>query len=427
VEEGLIRASLLATLGLCVGVGLALAQPSPRSPRGSASTTAQPKGNAAAQELSQRALRLGIDFDPENPKAEHPTRADVDALEAAAALRWLADQLGTGDDSIAPAPDGLQDFLATRRDALWSVVGLLERETPEWSSPRTAETAIPPRFAALNRLNRLLVAAALAEQRADSAAEARRLMEASGSVYRSLSRDSDALSGSILASAAMRLQVGALRKLPETSVEWLDRLSRADPWKQAISSFENEPAVLAGDPSLSPDALSGSFSNVNVQARRAAAEVFRRISPCELSSLSTEEISRPMAEEYRKSRKPSEDPEELARLLPQIMLPGLKNRLERAGRLAIEAELTVKILELRLARSGPREEEWPQRLEDESSHVCAGATYRYYRIGPGMEIEFRGSAPAPDTGWTLPLSYSTREDRRPRPAPPAKRPAADSN
>lgn len=421
----MIRAAKLATIGLCVGVGVALAQPSPRGPKGSAPPS-QPKGNAAAQELSRRALRLGIDFDPENPKAEHPSHPDAESLDAAAAYRWLTDQLGAPDESIAPAPDGLGDFLATRRDALWSVVGLLERETLEWSSPRAEETAIPPRFAALNRLNRLLVAAALTEQRAGSAAQARRLMEASWSVYRSLSRDSDAISGSMLAFAALRLQVGALRKLPAISVEWLDRLSRADPWKQAISSFENEPAGLdAGDPSLG---LSDSFSNVNARARRAAADVLRRISPCELSSLSAEQIRRPMEEEFRRSKEPGEDPEEMARLLPQIILPGLKNRLERAGRLAVEAELTRKILELRLARSDSRAGEWPQRLDDESSHVCAGATYGYRRSGFGMEIEFRGSPPAPDTGWTLPLSYSTHGDPPPaRAVSPAARPATDSN
>ncbi len=425
----MIRAALLATLGLCGGVGVALAQPSPRGPKGSAPTPPQPKGNAAAQELSRKALRLGIDFDPENPDAEHPLPADVDALDAAATFRWLTEQLGKADDSIAAVPDGLREFLATRRIALSSVVGLLEKETPEWSSPRAAETAIPPRFSALNRLDRLVVVAALSEQRAGDVAEARRLMEASCSIHRSLSRDSDTFSGAILASAVMRLQVGALRKLPEPSVAWLDRLAREDAWRQAIDNFESESATMdAGDPSLGPDALSDSFRNTNVRARRAAAEALRRISPCDLSNLSAEKIGRPMMEEYRRTRAPGDDPEAMARLFAEIIVPGLKNRLEQAGRLAVEAELTRKILELRLARSGSRDGEWPQKLDDESSHVCAGATYGYRRSGFGMEIEFRGAPPAPDGGWTLPLSYSTHDDPRPaRAVSPTPRPATDSN
>jgi hypothetical protein len=430
VEENLIHAALIATVGFSFGAGVGVGQPSPRSPsKGSASPTGQPTGNAAARELSRRALRLGIDFDPDNPKAEHPSHADAESLDASAAYRWLTDQLGAADDSIAPAPDGLRDFIATRRLALWSVVGLLERETPEWSSPRAEETAIPPRFAALNRLNRLFVASALTEQRAGNAAEARRLMEASWSIHGSLSRDSDAISGSMLASAALRLQVGALRKLSEPAVEWLDRLAREDPWRQAIDNFESESAAMAaGDAPLGPDALSDSLPKENVRAHRAVAEALRRISPCDLSSLSAEEIGRPMMEEYRKTRAPGEDPEAIARLFAEIIVPGLTNRLERAGRLAVEAELTLKILELRLARSGSRDREWPRKLDDASSHICAGATYGYRRSGLGMEIEFRGSPPAPGTGWTLPLSYATHDEPRPaRAVSPAAPSATDSD
>jgi hypothetical protein len=365
---------------------------------------------------------LGIDFEPGNSHGDHPSQQDVDGVLATGAGTWLSGQLSIDDDSVGPEPEALRRFLEARQLALWQVVSVLERGVPEWAAPMSSRSGVSPRSLVLLRLDRLLLAAALASERAGSAPEVRRLLEASWSVFQTLSGDSDVISG-MLATAVMTLQAGVLRKIREPPVEWLNRLSMDDPWRRALDAFENEPrAIATWNPSLTLDSRSDSFANINLRAHRAVAEPLRRVAPCALASLSAKEIGRPMEEEFRKANEPGADSNEIARIFTDMIVPTLRNSLERAGRLSVDDELTLKILELRLVRSGSRDRKWPATLEDNASRVCPGAFYEYRRDGPGLRIEFKGSPPAPEAGLRLPLSFSTRADRRP--TPPAPTPTA---
>jgi len=207
----------------------------------------------------------------------------------------------------------------------------------------------------------------------------------------------------------MKMQTGTLRKFREPPVSWLDRLSRDDPWTGALDTFEGEPRIL----------------EASVRARKAAGEPLRHVAPCALADLSNDEIGRPMIEEYRRADLSGESAE-LARIMTDMEVPQLRNVMERAGRTAIDSELTSKILELRLARAGSRDGKWPATLEDDASHVCPGERYSYRRAGSSIEIAFQGKPPSSESGLSLPLSFSTRADRRavaptasPTPAPTA--------
>ena len=423
MEAGVRVEAIVAFVGISLGAAAAVAQRAPEPPappgRDSISRTPQTPSNAAADELTRRAARLGLDLDPKNSTAEHPAGADRGALASIGERAWMDAQLTSGDDSIAPEPQALRSFLESRSVSLWQVVEVLEAGTPKW--PPRGSSEFSGRFIALLRLDRLLLSAAMAEERAGRPSEARRLLEASWSIFRSLAGDPDAVSA-ILATAVMKMQVGVLRKMREAPIEWLDRLSRDDPWRRSLEAFENEPRALAAlDPSLAIDARSGSFSNVNVRAHQAAAQALRRVTPCGLASLSDADIVRPMVEEYRKWNDPGVDSGTTARLFSEMTLPELRKALVRSGRLAVDAELTLRILELRFARSASRDNQWPATLEDAASRVCPDAVYRYRSDGPSMEIAFQGSPPEAEYGLRLPLSFSTRSDRRPtpRPSPPA--------
>ncbi len=98
--------------------------------------------------------------------------------------------------------------------------------------------------------------------------------------------------------------------------------------------------------------------------------------------------------------------------MTDMEVPQLRNVLERAGRTAIDSELTSKILELRLARAGSRDGKWPATLEDDASRACPGDRYAYRRTGSSIEIAFQGKPPSSESGLSLPLSFSTRADRR---------------
>ncbi|HEY7113711.1 MAG TPA: hypothetical protein VIA45_12335 [Thermoanaerobaculia bacterium] len=362
-----------------------------------------PVRNAVADELCRKAPALGIDIEPDDPDFDRAAPEDATAVRASGAGGWLNSQLSVADDSIGPEPKTLRDFLEGRQSALWPVVCALEKGVPEWSTPMGSREGLAPRALTLIRLDRVLLAAALSAERAGRPAESARLLEASWSLFESFARG-PTLIENLLALAVMKMQSGALRKLREAPVPWLDRLSRDDPWSRALETYEGEPKNY----------------EPNTRARKAAAEPLRRVAPCALAEISNDEIARPMVEEYRRSESGPESAA-FARIMTDMQVPQLRNVLERAGRTAIESELTAKILELRLARAASRDGKWPATLEDDASRVCPGAVYSYRRNGSEIMIAFEGSAPAPPTpegALALPLSFSTRADRR-APAPTA--------
>lgn len=373
-----------------------------------------PPRNSVADELSARGPALGIEFEPDDSRFDRASPESIAAVTASGAGSWLAEQLAIADDSIAPEPKGLRDFLENRQDALWRVVAALEKGVPEWSAPLSSRQGTAPRALALIRLDRVLLAAALSAERRGRTEESARLLEASWSLFESFARGSR-LIDSLLSVAVMRLQASTLRKMQEPPVPWLDRLSRDDPWARALDNFEGEQILHSGS----------SFSDVNVRARKAAAEPLRHVAPCALADLSNDEIARPMIEEYRRADSSGESTA-MARIMTEMQAPQLRNVLVRAGRSAIDSELTSKILELRLARAGSRDGKWPATLEDDASRACPGERYAYRRTGSAIEIAFQGKPPSSESGLNPPLSFSTRADRRavpptasPTPAPTA--------
>ncbi len=123
-----------------------------------------------------------------------------------------------------------------------------------------------------------------------------------------------------------------------------------------------------------------------------------------------------MAEELKNLKAPGEDSEQIADVFTGMEIPALIGPLERAGRLAADQELTLKILELRLAKSESRDGRWPASLPLSDSGVCPGSFYEYRTDGRSMTIAFMGAPPVPPAGLQLPLSFSAR---RRGPAPDA--------
>ena len=87
--------------------------------------------NAAAEDLETLGRALG--FDPRGAAGEeHPTKEDREAFLQAGYGSWLDAQLKTSDDSIGAPPVRFVEFLEKKQSTLWRVVGLLEKEVPEW-------------------------------------------------------------------------------------------------------------------------------------------------------------------------------------------------------------------------------------------------------------------------------------------------------
>jgi len=374
------------------------------------------------EDFDRGARILGIDFYEGDPSAPHPAEEDVRDRTSAGFARWVDAQLSTENDAIAAPPREMRTFLAMRKDALDAVISALEGRRAEQESARVGP---PGRHLAFLRLNTMLVAASLVAARDGDEVRARRALEASWSIYSWLSSGPTVLD-QITASGVLKLPVGALRKLEEPPVEWLDRLANEDAWNRVLDACEREPAALAaGRSGLDVNALPDSFPNVHVRAVRAVIDALRGVAPCDAGRLTADEVGRPMREEFRTWSAP--ESERVADVFTEMEIPPLIGILERTGRLAADTELTARILVLRYEKAASRDRRWPAKLDLSDSRACPGDFYEYRTKGDFMSISLQASPPAGTGGLRLPLSFSTHSKAAMRTPAPVRSPAAPAD
>jgi hypothetical protein len=363
------------------------------------------KKNSAAEEVDRLSIELGIDW-ATGDQAEHPTKEDADAYSQAAVGTWLDSQLKTSDDFIAPPSLKLQQFLQNHQSPLWQLAGRLQRDVPDWGYDLRDRSPNRPELSLSMRVNRVLLAAALVEERAGHHVEAEQLLEASWSLTRAFSEFLDPLSQIILM-AHSKMQAGALRKMSQPSFTWIERLSSDRLWRGRIESFESEPFVQQLGSDLP---LDEPFFEARVRGWRRVADNLREISPCKASKLSDEEIGHPIYEELSKVPGDGEnDPEKTAQIFKDIAAPSLGQMLRRSASLAVDRELTAKILQLREEKAADRKSRWPEKLSIPESNVCPEASYEYQSRGLAMLIRFKGSVATPgEPALVLPLSFEAR-------------------
>ena len=407
MEEGVRR--VLAVL-VCLTAAAALGQEE------SASRVAQfekafPRvaKNAAAEDLE--ALGRALGFDPGGAAAEgRPANEDRDALLNCGHSTWLDAQLSTSDDSILPPPTRFVAFLESREAALWHVVRLLEKDTPEWEFDLHKKRDSFPELLFVAQLNRLLLSTALLEEQAGRHAEAADLLEASWSLARSAARRPE-LIYQLIALASLRSLSGALRKMAEPRPEWSDRMSSHEPVQGILNSLRADSLISF---SRNGSLAEHSFDSFWVRSERLFAEKMKDLSVCEISTMSSEAIWQPVIEELRRSANEEESAE--LQVIGENFAPSLTNALQRAARLVIESELTARIVDLRLQKAASRPSRWPENLYDTDSRACPGAEYEYRSFGGAMAIRFKGSVGKLDVPRLLPLSF---EARAPKPSPTA--------
>jgi hypothetical protein len=379
--------------------------------------------NAAAVELERLSLALGLDPYGEAGD-EHPLKADRDAYLQAAFGTWLDSQLKTSDDSIGLPPPRLAEFLDTRQATVWRVVTLLGREVPEWGFDLQKGSRPMPEMLLVISLTRILVGAALVEERSGHHMQAADLLEGSWSLYRSVASSPDQIF-QIIGLAVLKLQAGALRKLSEPAYGWVERLASEEPKERMLESLQSEPLTILATRSVdSPDDHASPW----IRGWQAVADELRKLSACEISHRSDEEIWKPAMDIFRKWNEAGGNSS--GNVVQEMAQPNQTGTLRRLARLMVDRELTAKILQLRIEKAAARPNRWPDKFFDADSMVCPGATYEYRSSGSAMSIRFAGSVASPEMPLVLPLSFDARApsptpapSRSPRPTPtPAPRP-----
>ncbi|HSP94568.1 MAG TPA: hypothetical protein VLU06_08445 [Thermoanaerobaculia bacterium] len=290
-------------------------------------------------------------------------------------------------------------------------MGLLERDVPQWDSDPQAKPRDLSGPGLASRLAKILTAAALVEERAGHHVQAGDLLEATWSLTRSFSGQNDQLS-QLIAVALGRFQAGALRKMSEPPVQWLDRMSAVEPWRGMLDAIEANHRPRVTD-DAGPDETRKAYD----RAWSAVIDALRQLSPCEVSKLSYEEIWKPAQDELDRWQEAKGD--HGPKSIFAVALPNRTAAIRKAGRLPVDRELTAKILEIRQEKATSREGRWPEKFSDLDSRVCPGSSYEYQTRGAAMVIRFKG--PIDDGGGgplVLPLSF---EVRAPRPTPTSTR------
>ncbi len=362
--------------------------------------------NSTADLVVEKSLALGIDFDPPGPGQTRLAPEDARAYPGYAAGSWLDAQIQVADDSIAEPPKALREFLEARREPLWAIVGALEKGSPEWKATNSEEEI--PRLMPWIRLHKLLLVTALAEEHDGNAIDAERALEASWSLGR-LFESETTLIARILCVAVERWQAGVLRKFKNSPPSWIDRFSGDEPWRKVAAALVAEGSLsLSREPSVEPD----SSRKLRMKAWGAMSEALLRASPCDREALTAEAVFRPFAAVYQLES--GEEARAMESIFRDIVMPNISSMIRRTARLMVDRELTLKILQLRLARAASRDHRWPEEAEVTSA-VCPGANYAYQASEARMRIRFEGSVDEPEAGVVLPLEYSTLDS----PAPPA--------
>ena len=356
-------------------------------------------GNATADVLIERAIVLGIDFDPANDEkgAPHPASVDVDAYGKAEAGAWLQAQLSMPDASVGSVPGDLRRFLDDRREALDAIVGALERQPPEWTEKLVDERPSPNLFPS-NQLHRLLLADALIAVHDKEMDRAERLLEASFALARP-STETRLLIFQIMAVQAGRLQAGVLRKLPGVPPVWIGRLSDDRAWTAMVEAFEFDMGPKVSDSSLA--ASSDPADEVSRKAPAAVAQRLKKLAPCEGAALDQNGLWKLVEGELS----PRASAAEAQALYRELVLENVVNGFRGAARLAVDRELTLEILRLRQAKDQDREGRWPARMDNAMSVACPEFAYVYRSDGKGMEIRFDGTLTDPKSPFLLPLTF----------------------
>jgi len=361
------------------------------------------KQNTTAESVGRLSLELGIDFDHENAKAEHPTKEARESPGRPAVGTWLEAELTRDDDAISEPPVPAREFLKTHRDAIGGIVSALEKASPQWGDGDAVEgnglAVWTNRLVPTVLLSRILVGAALVEERDGHGLEADRALEASWSLLQPLSKSPDVMSH-LLSVAISRFQAGALRRQKTASLVWMGRLTADDPYRAMIEAVQ-------GDRWKDPSGLTNRYGDAYFEARKTALDAIGRMSPCESAGMSEEDVKKLTSAAL--SGLSFED-RQITEILAGIAMPNLISAVHRAGRLAVDRELTLQVLRLRLAKEGAKDGKWPSELGDPWSEVCPGVAYRYKTDGISVDIQF-GAAVDAGTDRVLPLSFHSGKSR----------------
>ncbi len=329
--------------------------------------------------------------------------------ERAAIGDYVTAQLVRGDDSVSPPSPELAAILEKRRVPLTTFEETLSSApSPRWAFHPGAwwENVSTPNLLGHMQMQRLLAADALASAARGDSGAAARVLEAAWRLTEGLAVRAETVS-QLIAMASARIQTGVLRKVPASSEAWGPRLAamgRRGPLVDALVLEHGDPRGFASRIRALLAREGDGGGNRFVSWLREPVE---RVWGAEYSEGWGREIAKLRdAPAFEAPRAAPENPRRPTEIILAIEIPNIRNAFERADRLALDAELTGKILrmkEVRRVRGG-----WPQPSTEIAASRFPGLSWNYAVDGGVMTIALAGELPKPPSPFVLPTSFSSR-------------------
>jgi hypothetical protein len=369
--------------------------------------------NEAAKRLEGLTRGTVFDLTPVVGSIEpEEMRHNTDWNRSQAMFEFLMAEVARPEASIDPPPEEAVRFLEEKRasiDALESL--LIAGPPPEWafdlSVPKNDRRA--PNGLGQIRLQRILMARALAAARSGLSDASARSLEASWNLNESLRGRPETFSA-LLGIGIARLEVGVLRKVNVEEDLWRKRLATLDSRSLLLDTL-----VLGYRTEFARtwwDYVSKEYGKAwwLRRAWNVLEAPAHRISMAEYSNLTRDEFANLRDAQLldQSLEPPTPDVLDVAHVHVSLQKTA-RNTFARAGRLVVDAELTSKILEAKHLRreNGGR---WPAAIPGIETSRFPGASWRYEVAPDGGEMSIALSrALASPEGWkrSLPLRFSS--------------------
>lgn len=375
--------------------------------------------SAGALELERLAASLGFDLAPQSgqPPAEGepsgetaepaPPAAGADGTRArpsaeaqaafsgtrAAVSQFLDRELKSGGERIGVPPPQLERYFTAHEAALTAVESLLLRDPDvRWEMDVSRGAAAPlPNLGGIMQLQRLLVVRALLQEQRDETDEALETLEAAWKLNEVVSARPEMIS-QLMAAAAAKLHVGALRKVDSPAPGWADRLRSGSLYAAFLAAYQNQVWLQSTD----VQDLTGERGTVGRVYRRVVGAFQAE----DLCAWTPERLQEAWSRAAREESGGDETPGSVA--TPHLLDPLLRWR-----RHLIDAELTALVLDARAERAGSSEGNWPAKLRGIGTRVCPGETWSYRPEGDGTAtFAFGGSIAEGAAPFRLPLRFT---------------------
>jgi hypothetical protein len=326
---------------------------------------ASPKGedNESALRLIALASAAGIDLARPKGTERIDFEHDPDRAMREAAGDYVTAEVTKVGGPVEPPPKVAREYLEAHEPALDALVEFLSNAEPlAWKCDSELGPDAPvPNLLGLIRLQRLLVARALTRASAGEPQEAERTLSAAWFLNASI-RDRPEVVCQIIAIAAARLQVGLARRLALDPAAWRERLNdhdyRASVLRALVLQNDRFFRRLPAGPSARDRATRADLFDLTREFLVAL-----RDAPVGDGSIP---ISAPA-----KTDSPASEGE----ILASIWIPNLADTMRRAVRLAIDTELTDRVLQARSLRH--QLGHWPTGMPEIDGTRVPGARWIY--------------------------------------------------